>query len=272
VSCFWSLEGEVVGPAGTDRVIPDGCPELIWNLADRFLRQDRGCDWRRQEAEMLVGQLTRPIRLVPGRVVSLVAVRFRPGALGSFLGGIPAVELTELDVRLGDAIGHRLAWIGERLHALPTPEARIACLERALASDLARAAPVDPAVTAAVDWIVAGHGTLRIEAVARRVGLSRRQLERRFLVAVGLTPKRLSRITRFQRLLTLLGRDDMSGWTGLAFRCGYYDQAHLARDFRDLAGCAPGEYLATGLPLGDLFLGAERTGRLERRSASSLGG
>jgi AraC-like DNA-binding protein len=256
VSCFWTLEGEIVGQAGTDRVIPDGCPELIWNLADRFLRQDEGSEWRRQEAEMLVGQLTRPIRLVPGRAVCLVAVRFRPGALGSFLGGIHAVELTELDVALKDAVGRRLEWIGERLHALPTAEARIQCLERALGSDLARATPVDAAVMAAVDWIVESHGTVRIEALARRVGLGRRQLERRFLIAVGITPKRLCRITRFQRLLSLLSRGDAAGWTGLAFRCGYYDQAHLARDFRELAGCAPGEYLAEGVSFGDLFLPA----------------
>lgn len=254
VSCLWTLEGEPGREVGPDRVIPDGCTELIWNLADRFRRYEGSKGPRRQESALLVGQITRPIYLAPGRRVSLVAVRFRPAALGAFLGGVHAVELTDLDLPLEDVVGHRLREVGERLAAAPSGE-RIRLLGEVLTADVSRAAPVDPVVAAAVDWIASTGGRIRVGEVASRVGLSRRHLERQFLAAVGLTPKRLARIVRFRHLLGRLDEGDRFGWSGLALACGYYDQAHLIRDFRELADCTPGEYLSTNFPLGHLFLG-----------------
>ncbi len=254
VSCFWTLEGESTWEAAPDRVIPDGCTELIWNLADRFRRYAGSGGARRQEATLVVGQITRPIYLAPGRRISLVAVRFRPAALGAFLGGVHAAELTDLDLPLEDVVGHRLREVGDRLASAYSVE-RVHLLGEALTADLSRAAPVDPAVAAAVDWIAATGGRIRMGEVAGRVGLSRRHLERRFLAAVGLTPKRLARIVRFRSLLARLDEGDPSGWSGLATACGYYDQPHLIRDFRELADCTPGEYLSMDLHLGRLFLG-----------------
>ena len=80
------------------------------------------------------------------------------------------------------------------------------------------------------------------------------QLERRFLWEVGLTPKRLSRIVRFQRAIDLLRTTD-ERWAAVALDCGYYDQAHLNREFRDFAGQSPGQYLGTEQPMAERFLG-----------------
>lgn len=254
VECIWTLEGELEWATGPDRVVPDGRTELIWNLADRFKRYENDLGPRRQETALLVGQITRPIYLAPGQRVSLVAVRFRPAALGSFLRGMAAAELTDLDIPLEDVLGRRLRNVGELLADQPAGEARVRALEAAIAADLARAIPIDVSVAAAVDLIVSSRGRVRIERLAELTGMSRRHLERRFHAAVGIGPKRLARIVRFHHLLTRLDELDPRGWGGLAVSCGYYDQAHLIHDFREFAACTPGEYLTTDSPLGWLFL------------------
>jgi transcriptional regulator GlxA family with amidase domain len=95
----------------------------------------------------------------------------------------------------------------------------------------------------AVDAIERTHGRLSIDALADAAGLTCRHLERRFLSAVGVTPKRLARIARFQHALRILGRESARPGTETAAACGYADQSHFIRDFRAIAGCSPGEHL-----------------------------
>ena len=75
-----------------------------------------------------------------------------------------------------------------------------------------------------------------------RVGLSCRQLERRFLRDVGITPKRFCRIQRFQQVFQTI--EDGADWVRAAVECGYYDQAHLIRDCKDFSGEAPAALVA----------------------------
>jgi len=103
---------------------------------------------------------------------------------------------------------------------------------------------IDPRVRGAVQAITRGRGLVSIDAVAAGVSTTRRHLERKFLESVGVTPKRLARITRFQHALRILEDSDAPApGTHTAATCGYADQAHFVRDFRDLAGCSPGEHL-----------------------------
>ena len=78
-----------------------------------------------------------------------------------------------------------------------------------------------------------------MSAIARRLGCSPRQLERLFAAGVGLSPKELSRIARFQSLLRLAGREPAASWADLAVRGGYADQAHLVREFKAFSGATP---------------------------------
>jgi len=102
-------------------------------------------------------------------------------------------------------------------------------------------------VDGAVRTLLAGDGCVSVDALAGACGLSARQLERRFLDAVGLGPKRLARILRFQRVFRAVAAepalDSAAGqrpnWAVVAVDCGYYDQAHLIRDFHAFAGEAP---------------------------------
>ena len=112
--------------------------------------------------------------------------------------------------------------------------------------ELVNPGALDARVRYVVGAILRRRGRLSIDETARRAGLTRRHLERRFRRTVGISPKRLARIARFQHAVRLLERQDGSlpaPGALTAAACGYADQAHFIRDFRDLAGCPPGEHL-----------------------------
>jgi transcriptional regulator GlxA family with amidase domain len=87
------------------------------------------------------------------------------------------------------------------------------------------------------------------------VGVNGRKLERLFRRDVGLSPKLLARIVRFQNVIATVERNARRDWAALALDCGYYDQAHLINDFRRFAGMSPVRYFATEHPMADFFSG-----------------
>lgn len=82
----------------------------------------------------------------------------------------------------------------------------------------------------------------KVKDLSRATGYSSRWIERLFMENMGCTPQEVIRITRFNRFLTLLKKDDFSNLTSLVFDCGYYDQSHLIRDFRSFAPKSPSEF------------------------------
>ena len=111
---------------------------------------------------------------------------------------------------------------------------------------LLRLADAGPAPAGEVAWVWrrlhATHGNVPISALAAEVGWSRRHLVDRFRAQTGLPPKTLARVLRFEELLRRLpGGGELAE---VATACGYYDQAHMNRDFREFAGTTPGAWLA----------------------------
>lgn len=114
-----------------------------------------------------------------------------------------------------------------------------------LDEDLLRLADRGPSPAPEVAWVFdrlqRAHGNLPIGALAAEVGWSRRHLVNRFHAQVGLPPKTVARVMRFEELLRRL---PTAPCAQTAVTCGYYDQAHMNRDFREFAGTTPGEYLS----------------------------
>ena len=87
--------------------------------------------------------------------------------------------------------------------------------------------------------IVRHRGQISIDGIARRHGVSRQQMARRFSAAIGMTPKLFARVTRFQTLVHALLSSDVSHWVSVAPALGFYDQAHMINEFRGFAGAPP---------------------------------
>jgi AraC-like DNA-binding protein len=179
-----------------------------------------------------------------------VEIRLTPPGARMALG-VPMAELSDLVVRLEDVVGavvvRRLV---ERLHEAPGWEERFAVLDALLARRLAVASAPPPAVVHAWRRLVATDGRVPVAALTEEVGWSRRHLAARFRAEVGLAPKALARILPFQRVTERLRAEPPAALAEVALECGYYDQAHLNRDFRALAGLSPTEFAARLLPEG----------------------
>lgn len=115
---------------------------------------------------------------------------------------------------------------------------------------MGEARPPTPSVAWAWRRLNETAGRLTIGALAEELGSSRRHLITRFHEEIGLAPKALARVLRFNRVVGLLERETPMPWAELAQDCGYYDQAHLNGDFREFAGTTPTDFLARRLPDG----------------------
>jgi AraC-like DNA-binding protein len=164
--------------------------------------------------------------------------------------GLPMVELARRVVALEDVLGARAVHLVQRLQDTPGWEARFALLDAVLLRWLDEAAPVAPEVEQAWARLQASHGAVVIAMLAQEVGWSRRHLAARFQADVGLAPKTVARILRFQRVTQTLGAAGGGGLAEVAYACGYADQAHLNRDFRAFAGTTPTDFAARLLPGG----------------------
>lgn len=216
--------------------MPDGCPELIVHLGEPFSRRVDG-RWRSQGRTFLAGTLSRPWSLRAGRVVDTFGMRFRPGALPQLLAvdmrGTVDRELP-LARLVGVAASRRLR---QRLAKVPALAARAAAATAWLAEVGGEApAPSATPCTRAVGLIRAGRGGVRVEAVAAELGRSRRQLERAFATGLGIGPKLYSRIVRLQAALVEIDAAEHGASVEAALAAGYFDQSHLLREFRALAG------------------------------------
>ncbi len=160
-------------------------------------------------------------------------VRFTPS--GAACLGVPAAELANRSVALDALLPRALvAEVHERLALAHDAAARVAVIE-AFLMQLPYAG--DSLVAQALVLLDAGADDARVAEVARALGVSERQLERRFLARVGVTPKRLATLRRFERAAARA--ESAPSLTAAALEAGYYDQSHFNRDFRRFAGVSP---------------------------------
>ena len=245
VECFWRLDGSGSG-LPDETIVPDGCLEIVLHLGDRFERVAPGGGTATQPRAFVVGQMLGPLVVRPAARVETWGVRFRPGGAAPYLGGAVR-DLTGRIVDLESVWGSEGERIVARLLEARTVEARRAVLQAMLLARRRREA--DPLAAAAAGAVVASRGVERMGTLAARAGVGRRQLERRFLSEVGLPAATLARIVRFQQVFRLVnghgGADGAAGaWADVACAAGYYDQAHLLRDFRQFAGSTPPRFLS----------------------------
>lgn len=161
---------------------------------------------------------------------------------------VPMHSLAREVVALDDLIGQEARRLEESLLGASTWAERFELVEGALAARLAAAEPPPPDVDWAWRRLAGARGRLRVADLAGQLGCSRQHLTARFREHVGLPPKLVARMHRFRHVLDRLDVCPETSLGEVAAACGYYDQAHLYRDFNDFAGTTPTSYLADRVP------------------------
>lgn len=213
-----------------------------------------------QVGSFVVGPHDRPAVVESAAWQSGVQIDLTPLGAGALLG-VPMHTLANRVVDFGEVVRSFWPNLAEELVALPDWRERFRWLDSMIARRLATARSPSPAVRWALQRLSETGGRLDIAAIAREVGSSRQYLFNRFREEVGLAPKVMARVVRFQNALQRLERAGPLRLTALAHECGYYDQAHFNREFREFTATTPTEFLARRLPHGGV---AAEPSRAER--------
>ncbi|MDY6911826.1 MAG: helix-turn-helix domain-containing protein [Chloroflexota bacterium] len=216
------------------RIIPDGCVNLIFDLADPSGQY---------------GFVTGPVRqaqFVPMvDHVQLIGIRFFPGSALHFMAAQLQV-ITGRSAPLDAILGYTdTQLISEQLAQEPSIEKKVSILEHYIARHLKEDIPVDSTLNNAMHFIYASKGNIRISDLAKRLQVSHRQLDRKFNTWLGMSPKAFCRIVRFQSALKVLPGALAEDFISIALESGYYDQSHFIQEFHSLYGLSPSRFRAT---------------------------
>jgi len=220
VACYWSTTSPT--PL-LNRVLPDGCTDIVVGNTIE-----------------VVGTMRQAI-LVPMVSQSItVGIRFKPGGGAAFFR-LPLHELTDATLDLRTLWGCSTHALADQLAEATTAHQKIAHLEAFLLRRLDRLPTLDVTVQSAIAAVRRAQGDISVTTLRTDLSLSERQLERTFRQQTGLTPRQFARLTRFRQVVRLLHQPALP-LTDVAYRAGYYDQAHFIHDFKTLAGLTPRDY------------------------------
>lgn len=243
VKCHWTLEVPADMQAPKQRIIPDGCLEMCFILGDDIKRFTSENDFIIQPRAMVVGQITKPYYVQPTGYVHSFSVRFYPYGIANFIQK-PLCELadkeTPITLLFEDHIARELE---TQVIKAPDTAARIEAVENFLLGKLTSPSTIDHIVRSTIDSLSRTKGNASISSILRDDPTKRRNLERNFSKQVGISPKQLGRIIRLQAALKLLLDRSGEKLTQIAYDSEYYDQAHFIKDFKELTGTNPKDYL-----------------------------
>jgi AraC-like DNA-binding protein len=221
---------------------------LIVNFGSRWAASETPDGRRELHDSFFAGLFDRSTYVVPDGAASCVQVNLTPPG-AHLLFGLPMHEVVNRIVALDDVAPHALVGLDSRLEDQPDWASRFELLDDVFAARLSRVRMPAPDIAWAWTALERTHGRAPIGWICDRVGRSRRHLARRFREEIGLPPKTVARIMRFEHAVSLLGRRD-APLAEVAFECGYYDQAHMNRDFREFAGAPPALFAPRIVPDG----------------------
>jgi AraC-like DNA-binding protein len=256
VKCFWTLEDEPVTDPVRQRVLPDGCMEMIFHYGDLYKQYFEDGSSIVQPRSFIFGQITKYIEIAPTGVSGIVSARFLPDGVLPFVTR-PVSELENKAVSLTDLFGEAGTALEEKVISAPNNLQRIVLIENFLLSRLSDPATIDNITKHCVNVIIESRGQVGVVELAGKLKINRRNMERKFMSAIGMSPKQLSRVVRLQATLKMLEQKQFGSLTSLAYENGYYDQAHFIKDFKEFTGMSPKLFFADNLKLSALFVAAD---------------
>jgi hypothetical protein len=253
VKFYWTLEVPFDPNNQKQKIIPDGCIEMTFNLEDQIKRYTSEDEFIIHPNFMVMGQRTKSYDIKPIGNVNSFAVCFYPYGFANFVG-TPLEDLVDIETPIENLFGKTTSKALEQniVEAAHTEE-RIKIVELFLLNQLHQNKTIENLVKTTVDTLLTTNGSSSINQILKDDLSKRRQLERNFKKQIGISPKQLGKVLRLQTALKML-LNDKESLTNIAYESEYFDQAHFIKDFKEFIGTTPKEFLGNeNMTLSTLF-------------------
>lgn len=249
---YWTLDGKKENIPLKNTIIPDGTMKLIFHYGDTYKHHSENGEITILPKCFLIGQLTKPYVIEPTGVTGSFVVHFKPNGFLPFTT-IPIKKMENKAIPLSKLFGEDGKKLGERILNANSTSERIPIIETFLVNQLADQKTFDNIVESTVATIFNANGQFSVNEYSKTYNVSRRQLARKFSLAIGLSPKQLAKTIRIQKTLKVLLNEEIKSLTDLAYENEYFDQAHFIRDFKEFTGLTPKEFYGEDLKMSLIF-------------------
>lgn len=227
-----------------DKLLPDGAIELLIDLTDepkKLYKDEQSDEYTTFKKSWISGERTSYI-VIQAQHLSMMVVRFRPGGAYPFCN-FPVSELNNSVVELDGVWGNDVHALRDQVLATPSISAKFKIVEEFLLRKASGQLNNDISVQYALHQLISVPHLWAIKDLAGKIGISQKHLISLFDRKVGLQPKMFARISKFQKVIQLIEKQQKVAWASVALECGYYDQAHFIKEFQTFSGINPSSYL-----------------------------
>ncbi len=256
IKCFWTLEAPPQPVEEKQRIVPDGCMEMIFHYGDRYKQYRDDGTFIIQPRCFVFGQITSSLEIAPTGASGIVAARFQPDGFIPF-SSYPLSLMENKAVPLSELFDDGVKQLEEQVLNASSNSDRINFITEFLQKNLETPEAADRIIKTSLDALLQSNGSMNVDDLADHLQINRRQLERKFSAAIGLSPKQFSKMIRLQSTLKAMQLKQYTSLTSLAYENGYYDQAHFIKDFKEFTGISPRKFYEGSLQLSVLFSGGE---------------
>lgn len=239
---YWMLETNGSEGTITERVIPTGSVDLVFHYGKSLKVQKPDGSTYEQTPALISGISSSYVDVMSDQEIGMIAVVFKPHSASLFFS-FPLNIVENQSVGLRDLLKGEFKIVEEKLDAATTLFERIQCIESFLLGLLNKNGnkQID-LVSGAIQIINKSRGQISSNQLADELGVSKRQLERKFAAYLGKSPKKFIKIVRFQNVLATSDNISEEKLSNLAYDNGYFDQAHFINDFKTHTGYTPKEF------------------------------
>ncbi len=253
VKFYWTLEVPFDPKNQKQKIIPDGCIEMTFNLEDKIKRYVSESEFVVHPNAMVMGQRTKSYYIEPLGNVNSFAICFYPHGFANFVC-TPLENLVDVETPIESLFGEIPSKeLKQKISQAASTQERIEIIEIFLLNKLNQNTTIESLVKTTVDTLISTNGSTPINQILKNDLSKRRQLERKFRKQIGISPKQLGRVLRLQTALKMLLNDN-ENLTNIAYESEYFDQAHFIKDFKEFIGNTPKEFLGNeNMALSTLF-------------------
>lgn len=256
IRCYWSLDLPSEEFPEKQTIVPDGCMEMIFHYGDHYFQYVAKNKKIAQPKCFLFGQITHTLEIEPSGITGIFSVRFQPNGFLPFTT-IPLERMHNRAVPLEEIFGKEVQNLEKKILESHNTNSRIQTIEKFLLEKLQTPDLSYRIAKECVEILMQSRGQLRVDELSNQLSINRRNLERKFVSAIGLSPKQLSKMIRLQSALKMMDSPEFTNLTNLAYQNGYFDQAHFIKDFKEFTGLSPGQFYASNLRMSALFIRSE---------------